>query len=81
MPLPKEILNELKWREEKDLSKAEIWYVHRGAANDTKIVSGNEILDLQHSFMVLSDASIPYHRIYKIIYDDKVIFERRGKGD
>ena len=81
MPLPREILNELKWRKDKNISKAEIWYVHRGAPNDTKIVTGNEILDLEHSFMVLAEASIPYHRIFKIIYEDKMIFERRQKGE
>lgn len=80
MPLPKEILNELRWREEMNLSKAEVWYVHRGAPNDTRIISGGEILDLEHSFMVLEEASIPYHRIFKIIYDGKVIFEREKKG-
>jgi uncharacterized protein (UPF0248 family) len=79
MPLPREILNELKWREDRNLSKAEIWYVHRGAPNDTKIISGDEILDLEHSFMVLEDASIPYHRIFKIKYEDRVIFEREKK--
>ncbi len=80
MTLPREILNELKWRKNMDLEHAEIWYVHRGAANDTKIVKGDEILDLEHSFMVLADASIPYHRIFKIIYHGKVIFDRRAKG-
>jgi len=77
MPLPREILNELKWRGDRDISKAEIWYVHRGAPNDTMIVTGDGIVDLEHSFMVLSDASIPYHRIYKIIYEGEVIFERK----
>jgi uncharacterized protein (UPF0248 family) len=79
MPLPREILNELKWREDRNLSKAEIWYVHRGSPNDTKIITGGEILDLEHSFMVLEEASIPYHRIFKIVYDFKVIFEREKK--
>jgi uncharacterized protein (UPF0248 family) len=79
MPLPREILNELKWREDRNLSNAEIWYVHRGAPNDTKIISGDEILDLENSFMVLEDASIPYHRIFKIKYEDRVIFEREKK--
>ncbi len=31
--------------------------------------------------MVLSDASIPYHRIFKIIYEGEVIFERRAKEE
>lgn len=77
MPLPKEILNELKWREDRDISKAEIWYVHRGAPNDTKIISGKEVLNLEHSFMVLEDASIPFHRIFRIVYEGKVLFERK----
>ncbi len=76
MSLPREILNELKWRNDRNLSDAEIWYVHRGAPNDTKIISGDEICALERSFMVLDDASIPFHRISKIIYDGKVIFVR-----
>ena len=63
-----------------NLSKAEVWYVHRGAPNDSRIISGDEILDLEHSFMVLEEASIPYHRIFKIVYNGKVIFEREKKG-
>ena len=77
MSLPREILNELKWRNDRNLSEAEIWYVHRGAPNDTKIISGDEICALERSFMVLDEASIPFHRIFKIIYDDRVIFERK----
>lgn len=76
MPLPRDVLNELKWRDDRDLSKAEIWYVHRGAPNDTRIISGKEILDLERSFMIIEEASIPYHRIFKILYEGKVIFER-----
>jgi uncharacterized protein (UPF0248 family) len=77
MPLPKEILNELKWRKDRDISKTEIWYIHRGAPNDTMIVTGEMIVNLEHSFMVLTEASIPYHRIFRIIYDGDVIFERK----
>jgi uncharacterized protein (UPF0248 family) len=80
MPLPKDILNELKWRKDKDIAQAEIWYVHRGAPSDTMIISGRDISDLEHSYMVLSNTPlqtrIPYHRIFKIFYDGKLIFER-----
>lgn len=80
MPLPKDILNELKWHKQKDLTKAEIWYVHRGAVDDTMIVTGSDIRDLEHSFMVVSKSGIsshiPFHRIFKIVYDGRVIFER-----
>lgn len=82
MPRPKEILNELKWRRDRDLTKAEIWYIHRGAPNDTKVISGEDITDLEHSFMVLYDSRlvtrIPFHRIFKIMYEGRVIFERKS---
>ena len=76
MANPKNILNELKWKQDCDLNQAEIWYIHRGAPNDTKIISGRDILKLEKSFMKTTSAMIPYHRIFKIIYEEKVIFER-----
>ena len=76
MKNPRIILNELKWRKKYDFEKAEIWYIHRGAPKDTMIISGEEILDLQKSFMKTTSAMIPYHRIFKIMYDGKTIFER-----
>jgi uncharacterized protein (UPF0248 family) len=83
MAFPREILNEMKWRSDRDLLKAEIWYVHRGAPNDTMIISGSDIMDLERSFMVITNtrvpARIPFHRIFKIVYDGKVIFEREKK--
>ena len=74
MPNIRDILNKIKWT--KDLKKAEIWYIHRGAPNDTKIISGSEIVSIGKSFMGTTTASIPYHRIFKVVYDGKVIFER-----
>ena len=70
----KDILNEIKWT--KDLEKTEIWYVHRGAPNDTKIISGKDIVTIGKSFFDTSTASIPYHRVFKIIYEGKIVFER-----
>lgn len=70
----KDILNEIKWT--KDLKKAEIWYVHRGAPNDTKIISGKDIVTIGKSFFDTANASIPYHRIFKIVYEEKIVFER-----
>ena len=68
------LLNEIKWT--KDLEKAEIWYVHRGAPNDTKIISGKDIVFIGKSFFDTATTSIPYHRIFKIVYERKIIFER-----
>ena len=76
MTNPIDILNELKWKQDYDLNQAEIWYIHRGAPNDTKIMSGKDIIRLDKSFIQTSTAMIPYHRVFKILYEKKVIFER-----
>ena len=76
MSNPRDVLNELKWRENLDLEKAEIWYIHRGAPNDTKIISGKDIVKLGKSFMQTTTAMIPYHRIFKITYKGDIIFKR-----
>ena len=76
MTNPKVILNKLKWGQNQSLEQAEIWYIHRGAPNDTKIISGKDVLKLEKSFMQTTSAMIPYHRIFKIIYAGKTIFKR-----
>ena len=76
MTNPREILNELKWKKDTDFSLAEVWYIHRGAPDDTKIISGKNIVKLEKSFMQTDSAMIPYHRIFKITYDRKTIFKR-----
>lgn len=75
MPSIRDLLNEIKWT--KDLSKAEIWYLHRGAPNDTMIISGSDIVDIGHSFFETTTATIPFHRVFKILYDGEVVFDRR----
>ncbi len=76
MDTPRDILNELKWDSSKSLERAEIFYVHRGAPGDYKIIKGDEILDLGRSFIKLEEGQIPYHRIFQIICDGEVIFSR-----
>ena len=71
---PREKLNEIKWT--KDLKKAEIWYIHRGAPNNTKKISGVDIVNIGKSFFDTENASIPYHRIIKIFYENEIIFIR-----
>ena len=75
----KEILNELKWNKKFNLNNAEIWYLHRGAPNNTKIISGADIVNLEKSFMQTTTSMIPYHRILKITYKNDTIFKRRKK--
>lgn len=76
MTSPREILNELKWKQGYSLDLAEIWYLHRGAPNDTMIISGKDVVKLEKSFMQTTSATIPYHRIFKIVYKNEVIFQR-----
>jgi len=72
----RDVLNELKWHHKKDLSSAMIFYVHRGAPDDRRIISGSEIIELASSFFHTGDASIPYHRVFRIDHDGRTIFER-----
>jgi len=75
---PRDIFNEIKWRF--DLSKCKIYYIHRGAPGDVKIVEGGTIKNIERSFLVLEgdfeDAYIPYHRIFRIEFEDQIIFEK-----
>ena len=58
MPHLKEILNEIKWT--KDLDKVELWYVHRGAPNNTRILPGKDIVRIEKSSLDTTTATIPY---------------------
>lgn len=70
----RDILNEIKWT--KNIEKAEIWYIHRGAQDNTKIVNGKEIVHIGKSFFETATTTIPYHRIFKIVYGEKIVFNR-----
>ena len=74
---PRQVLNELKWRGGKDISTVEIWYVHRGAPGDAAVIRGREIRELGRSFFKTDDASVPYHRIFRIEQDGKILFDRK----
>jgi uncharacterized protein (UPF0248 family) len=75
MPNIRDILNEIKWT--KDLHNVEIWYIHRGVVNNTKRITGDELTGIGRSFLEITTATIPYHRVTKILYKDRVIFDRR----
>jgi len=74
---PRDVLNELKWHHRKDLDESEIWYIHRGAPEDTKIINGDEIKKIGRSFMYTEYGMIPFHRILKIVHRGKIVFERK----
>ena len=74
MPHIRDILNEIKWT--KDLKKIEIWYIHRGVPNNTKILYGKDIVNIEKSSLDTKTSTIPYHRIFKILYEERTIFKR-----
>jgi len=76
---PRVVLNKLKWCEGFVFDDVEIWYVHRGAIGDKMTISGCDIVDLQRSFMKTVSAMVPYHRVFKIVYQGDVVFERNPK--
>ena len=73
----RDILNELKWRKKFIFQDTQIYYIHRGALNNTKIISGSEIISIDKTFIETQDSMIPHHRIFKIIYHNHVLFDRR----
>ncbi len=76
---PRLLLNEIKWRF--DLNRCRVYYIHRGAPGDVKVVGGIDIKNIERGFLVLNgiveDVYIPYHRIIRIEYEGQVIFERK----
>lgn len=79
---PRLLLNEIKWRF--DLARCRVYYIHRGAPGDVKIVEGSAIKSIERGFLVLEghphEVYIPYHRIFRIEFNNHVIFERSTRA-
>jgi uncharacterized protein (UPF0248 family) len=73
---PRVILNEIKWTDKFDINKIIVYYLHRGAPNNIKKIEGINIKEIGKSFIITTNSCIPYHRILKIIYENKILFER-----
>ncbi len=76
MTTARDILNELKWRDGRSLEGVEIFYVHRGAPRDFKVLNGKDIINLGRSFIKHTDGEIPYHRVFQISKGAKVLLSR-----
>jgi uncharacterized protein (UPF0248 family) len=72
----RETLNELRWRTGLHLSRAQIWIADRTRPEGGRILSGAEIVDLGHRYFTTARATIPFYKILKITYGDRVLFER-----
>lgn len=87
MKTVRSVLNGLKWRPDCDFGLVEVEYIHRGVPGDVRSVKGADILDLEPWMMVIrrdaerggpvpGHAAIPYHRILRVLYDGKPVFNR-----
>lgn len=78
---PRDMLNEIKWRF--NLKNCRVYYIHRGAPRDMKTVEGDAIKSIDRSFLILEgvvdDVYIPYHRIFRIDYDEMPVYVRKTK--
>ena len=75
---PKDVLNRLKWKEGESLADATVCYVSRGSPGDSASVGGREIKEIgAFGFELASGSFIPYHRVYRIDYRGRTIFDRR----
>jgi len=72
---PRQVLNELKWKPGMSLDKARITYVHRGAPQDERTIQGSDIIELERSFFVTQESKVPFHRIKRIVYEGRVVFD------
>lgn len=63
-----------------DFVRVSVEYVNRGAPGDRSVVQGDRILKLEQGGMeiesVLGAVFIPYHRIRRITYDGKIMWEK-----
>jgi len=94
------VLNELKWRTDRDFTKVEVEYVHRGGPADLATVEGGDIMSLEAWMMVIrrkelpeqlpgrrvvtavpGETAIPYHRVTRVLYEGKVVFDRKAGRD
>jgi uncharacterized protein (UPF0248 family) len=75
-----ETLNKLKWTGK--LAGAEIVFIHRGAANDRKTISGDKITSLKRSHFYYKDndheTHIPNHRVLEIRLEGRILWKKKS---
>ena len=69
-------LNEYKWHPERDFSEIVVYYIDRLTPQGYATIKGDEIKDLGEKFMFTQNGMIPYHRVIKIEYKGKIVWQR-----
>ena len=66
-------------------SEVVVCYIDRGAPGDESCVEGGRIKGLDSQYMEVESAAgispIPYHRITRVIYEGKPLWERSGRKE
>ena len=73
----RDVLTELRWREGKDIKRAEIWYSDRVRAEGYRVIGGQEVTELGRGYFSTGDSMLPYYKILRIVVGDQVLFQRR----
>lgn len=76
-----QLIQQFWWDDRYDLEKVTVFYVDRGAPNDVSKVNGLDLIEPESKFYfgircLDQTKCVPYHRIYRIEYDGKCLFER-----
>ncbi len=72
----RKILNEYKWREDRDFSLIEVHYIDRLNPRGYGVLRGDDIEDMGTKFIFTKNGMIPYHRVIRILYDGKIIYQK-----
>jgi hypothetical protein len=71
----RDILNRFKWHPEYDFSEVSVIFIDRPKGFSE--IKGDDIEEIGYKFIYLSSGvAVPHHRIVKIIYGGKVVWER-----
>lgn len=81
---PRDVLNEMRYRDELDLHRARLHVVDRAVPGGERVVPGSAVTEVGRSFVVVADADgptrIPHHRIERIDYDGEPVWRRLEGG-
>lgn len=75
--MAKNVLNMVLWHPDMEVNRTTISYIHRGARGNIKTIQGSQIDRIENGFLILNDETqIPFHRIIKVEYDDKILWKK-----
>jgi uncharacterized protein (UPF0248 family) len=75
--MARNIINMILWHPDMQITQTKITYIHRGALENLKTISGNSIERIDRGFLILKEGTqIPFHRVVKITYNNKILWKK-----